>query len=202
MTDERASPGWSTDRRRRDREYERVTNRAHDALQRLNDLAAEWDEFASDAARWAGDHRTQTTTDSLLLRLLLLPGRLHEVGAEDFAEQRGREYGDLELRSTNLLARKVAIESELAVVHDEFHAWARRHGAELVVDTAAADIDLASSTGTGALTAGTFPLPPKGHVLNSISCRDVGSNRWRTVRSYCRIRSALVSSETKEVHDA
>jgi hypothetical protein len=188
VTDEKPSPGWSTDRNRRDREYDQIVEQAGDALQRLNALAAEWDEFVADTGRWGRDHGVETTPESLLVRLALVPGRLHHVGAEDFSEQRGREYGDLEVRSASLFARKSAIESELGAVHEDFHAWARRYGVELVVETATADIHLGGDD-AGVLTGGVFARPPNGYVLNSISCRDIGNNLWRTVRRYCKIKS-------------
>jgi hypothetical protein len=189
MTKEGPSPGWSSDRSRRDSEYAQIAERSSNALRRLSALAAEWDEFVADVGQWAANYAVGTNTENLLLRLVLLPGRLHEVGAEDFGERSGREYGDLELRCTSLLARKLSIESDLAATHDDFHAWARRNGVELVEETAFADTDLdAAPTEPCMLTAGSYPLPPNGYVLNSISCRNIGNNRWRTVRKYCKIK--------------
>jgi len=173
-----------------EKELKQITKRSANALRRLAELDKDWDHLATAIDQWATKHNLEAAKAALMLRLVLLPIHLHEVEFNQPSDA-ANEYGELETRATNLLLRKRALEAELVAIHNEFHAWARKYGAELITETRDSEMDLAAARLSGAFGPTNTTLPPGEVVLNSIRCESIGNTRWKTTRHYCRIKTAI-----------
>lgn len=172
------------------RELNRITKRSENALRRIGELDKDWDHLAKAIERWATKQKLKVPMAGILLRLVLLPVYLHEVELNQPSET-ANEYGEFEMRATNLLLRKRALEDELVAIHNELHVWAKKNAVELITETSESEMDLAAGRLSG-IFGSAYPLPPKGYVLNSIKCVDIGNNLWKTTCSYCRIKSVIL----------
>jgi hypothetical protein len=168
-----------------EQEYWRIVDRSEDALRRVAELDKDWDDLAAalDQTKYADN---ETEKFALMLHLLQLSAHIHEAEVEQ-PSNAAREYAQLERRAANLSLRQRALEAELEAIHDDFHLWAEEYGVELETEEVVSPMDLTTPRLSGAFGAAT-PLPPKGHVLNSHSCRDIGNNVWRECRKYCKIK--------------
>jgi hypothetical protein len=158
-------------------------------LRRVQELDKDWDRLAKAVTQWAAKQKLESASAALMLRLVLLPVRLHEV-EHDQPSPSANEYGELEMRATSLLLRTRALEDELVAIHNELHGWARKNAVELVTETSESEMDLKAIHLSGIFGASST-LPPKGMVLNSIKCVDIGNNLWKTTRSYCKLKFAI-----------